>query len=289
MEILEKIMELKNKVRKGAAAHSFSDRIIYYKVWIVIAAVVFSAAAITVGSYAWYYRNSNVSQSAGNSTSDNVSVSVEGFQIMGYVDNGITGDERNERYVFYSEEYNDPEPDASGNTPKIIMVPYDTIGNHNEHTPLVIKIPVRGQAVMNGDALKVTLSINESSDWIGDNLMMKAILSNIVEVKCGVINHDGTDLEIWNAVTGAAENSSGATYVAWGDDNPVKTDVLSFTVSGYTPPVSGKALNLYLIIDYNELLVQKYMIKNKLTIRLGTNETETKFYNDFLKLDVNIA
>lgn len=274
-------------IRKDAAAHSSFDRIHYYNVWVVIAAIVFSAAVITAGSFAWYHRNANVSQSGGNSTSDNISVSVEGFQIMGYIDNGIASDER---YSFYSDEYNDPEPDlGSGKTPKIVMVPYDTIGNHNEHTPLLIKIPVRGEAVTNGADLKVQLSVSESKDWIGDELMLKAILSNIIEVKCGVIDIDGTDLEIWNGVTGAAKNSSGTTYVTWGNDNPVKADVISFTVSGYTPPVSGKALDLYLIIDYNELLVQKYMVKNKLTIRLGTNETETKFYNDFLKLEINTA
>ena len=278
-------MERKDTIRKDAAAHSFFDRVNYYILWAVIAAIVFSTAVITADSFAWYHRNAKVTQRGGNATSDNVLVSVEGFQIMGYIDNGITSDER---YSFYSDEYNDPEPDIdSGKTPEIVMVPYDTIGNHNEHTPLVIKIPVRGEAVTNGDNLKVQLSVRESTDWIGDNLTMKAILSNIIEVKCGVIDVDGTDQEIWNAVTAA--NSGGQTYVVWGDDNPAKTNVLSFTVSGYTPPASGEPLDLYLVIDYNQLLVQKYMVKNKLTIRLGTNETETKFYNDLLKLDVNIA
>ena len=279
-------MGQKDMTRKGATAHSFSDRIDFYYLWVIIATIVFLTAVIPAGSFAWYHRNTNVSQSEGNSTSDNVSVSVEGFQIMGYTDNGLTSDER---YVFYSNEYNDPAPDlSSGKTPKIKMVPYDTIRNRNEHTPLVIKIPIRGEAVANGAALKVKLSISESSDWINDKLQLGAMLSNILEVKCGVIDVKGTDQEIWNAVTTTA-NSGGQTYVVWGDDNPVKTNVLIFTVSGYTPPASGEPLDIYLLIDYNQLLVQKYMIKNKLTIRLGTNETETKFYNDFLKLDVNIA
>ena len=286
MKLSEKETEQKGTTRKVAAAHSFSNRISFYYLWVIIAAIALLAAVITAGSFAWYHRNANVAQSGGNSTSDDVSVSVEGFQIMGYIDNGIIADER---YRFYSDEYNDPELDSSGNVPKIIMVPYDTIGNHNEHTPLVIRIPVRGEAVTNGANLKVQLSVSESADWIDDKLALKAILSNIIEVKCGVIDVGGTDLEIWNAVTGAAESSPGTTYVTWGDDDPVKADVISFTVSGYTPPASGKTLDLYLIIDYNELLVQKYMIKNKLTIRLGTNETETKFYNDFLKLEINTA
>ena len=279
-------MDQKDMTPKAAAAHSFFDWVHYCNLWAVIAAIVFSIAIMATGSFAWYHRNANVSQSEGNSTSDNVSVSVEGFQIMGYTDNGLTSDER---YVFYSDEYNDPAPDlSSGKTPKIKMVPYDTIGNRNDHTPLVIKIPIRGEAVANGADLKVELSISESSDWINDKLQLGAMLSNILEVKCGVIDVKGTDQEIWNAVTATA-NSGGQTYVVWGDDNPVKKNVLSFTVSGYTPPASGEPLDIYLLIDYNQLLVQKYMIKNKLTIRLGTNETETKFYNDFLKLDVNIA
>lgn len=268
---------------------SSTRRKLFKRLLIVLVAGVLAIAAIAVETNAWYLKNARVFFSGGRITSDEVTVSVEGYQVMGYEDNGL---DSGVRYSFYSDEFNNPPLDSqTGLEPKINMIAFDVIDKHNEYTPVVLRIPVMGSAAAAGDSLDVTLTIDNNSDWIvTSGLKLKDILSNLVEVHCGVLSSQyGTDLQTWNAVVDAFDGNTGSTYVTWSEISPQKSYELHFTVSGYTPPANGQPLNVYLMINYNEELIQKYMVKNKQTVELGTNESKTIFYGDFDMLSVDVS
>lgn len=212
-----------------------------------------------------------------------IQVDLENFITMGYLtDNGVDADPR---YTFDSKKYSE----LSGG---ISMVPYDTIQNDNALTPLVIKLPVRGHAVETGATLHIELSIDNNDLWYttaeSGKKQLANILSNILEISCVVSNSEAEGEALWAAVTNITPENL-QTYVTWSEENPQKTNTLSFDISGYTAPAENEYLNLYFIINYNAELVRVYTDKHNESIKFGDTIEEIKFDNDFSALNITFS
>ncbi len=243
--------------------------------------LVLTAAVLVGAVWAWYARSVEVEHTVKPITSDTVSISLDDCAVLKY---WLDTEARPavKRFNRVTSQY-------------IEMLPYDTISNQNEKTPVIVVMPVGGDAISGDMDLKVTVSCTGAYHPADDDTFINQYISNILKVRCAAIpmsefENADTDEKVWQAavdyfadnlitahkyITGGTGNRSkpsagGGQYIV--EITIPKEDIAAATYDGLT--------YLYLELDYDTELVVDMMKQNRVVLRIGSNSSGVLFSDD---------
>ncbi len=244
--------------------------------------------AIFIASLAWFINARQVDSSGMTVQAKGDSVSVERFETFYYVQ-GSDG--------LVCTKYDQSQTDM------VNMLAYDLLSldktSRNEFTPVVVRVPVTGEAIDGVKPLVVTVFC--TGDFT-DGSAIAGNFSNITQVQCGVLS-DGKEGAANDVVWSYAVSAFAATGVF-----PTRTFVelqnqgtiagaskytsASFALSNYaTTEVDGiKTAYVYLLVDYNKTLSTTYISVNRIKgADIGTSASLVNFVNDFSSIVIREA
>lgn len=197
---------------------------------------------------------------------------------------------------------------------RITMPAYDTVFvEKNTMNSLIYRVPVFGNMVRAGGAFDITLSIFDLSDETGyddfnyqtdpvdpetgeptgDDPVIANYLSNVVFVRCAVIDglQDVSEMDSATVFDSALaffrddnNDSLITTHTFFEGTAGAKTGSITFTISDYDYPEGADYLNVYLEVGYNETLIDTWLEANNMSITaemVGTTSNVVDIYSDF--------
>jgi hypothetical protein len=285
----------------------------FIKTIIKILFVVIAAVTVLVAWFtgAWFINNSNVQSEGTFVQADQVPLLAEDYQIYywGYKD----GKETLLRKTA-----------ADG----IRMLSYDMVTSQNEHTPVIIQIPVKGAIFKKTETSEATESQSAAEEPTAFTVSLRAMdsaqiqdgtqiqndtqsnteekstpLSHVIEVRCAMVPAaeiavtDTTDEKIWeNAVAYFSKKSESAEiFLTKQTENGSTTDIwetsLTFPISIPEDMRTDRADELryiYLEIDYNIDLIRTYVQDNKKQVLVGEENSSITFTSDLTGIELTL-
>jgi hypothetical protein len=282
-------MELKHHKDRSPQRKAAQTEIVKTVVTMVLLSLVAGASIAAYLSTAWFINNSQVDAQDQSVSADPVELYADSCWLLNYYMKTVTDENGNQA----QEE--DFECLAEQDVSAIAMMPYDAIFKYNEHTPLVICLAVKGTDVSSGKPFYVNLSTDDQA-WATDNTMNR-LLSNILQVQCFALKTDTPTASngetVWADVVTASETAAAQSFLTFQDGTGGKTDSLTFLVKDYSNAVqstdAGDTLFVYLVLDYNRDLIQKYMDENKVTVRVSQENSDHNFATDLAAIKLTQA
>lgn len=138
--------------------------------------------------------------------------------------------------------------DATNDTDAFELPPYDSIIlSRNEHSSIIIKLLVSGEAVNKGEPITLSFFCRETASDTKS-------LSNVLHFKIGLFNIEETEPALIYQI--AEQNFLDSTTKISFVDNGEKQTGIAYVLSGYNDFIQNMFLNVYIQIDYNPELVQ---------------------------------
>jgi hypothetical protein len=271
----------------------------FIKTIIKILFVVIAAVTVLVAWFtgAWFINNSNVQSEGTFVQADQVPLLAEDYQIYywGYDEN------ENEKETLFRKTA----------TEGIQMLSYDMVTSQNEHTPVIIQIPVKGAIFKKTETSEATESQSAAEEPTAFTVSLRAMdaaqtktpLSHVIEVRCAMVPAaeiavtDTTDEKIWeNAVAYFSKKSESAEiFLTKQTENGSTTDIwetsLTFPISIPEDMRTDRADELryiYLEIDYNIDLIRTYVQNNKKQVLVGEENSSITFTSDLTGIELTL-
>ena len=138
--------------------------------------------------------------------------------------------------------------DATNDTDAFELPPYDSIIlSRNDHSSIIVKLNISGQAVITGSPITFSFFCTETS---ADTKS----LSNVLDFKIGLFTINETEPALIYQV--AEQNFTDSTTKISFINNGIKQTEISYILSDYEDYVQNMFLVVYIQIDYNADLVQ---------------------------------
>ncbi len=249
---------------------------------------MFVLVAIFFASLAWFINARQVDSSGMAVQAKGDSVSVDRFDTFYYVQ---------ESGGYVCKKYDQSQ------TGMVNMLAYDLLSldetSRNEYTPVVIRVPITGEAIDLVKPLVVTVFC--TGDFTNGSTI-DGNFSNITQVQCGVLT-EGKEGEANDVVWSYAKSAFSATgtyptrtFVQLQNQGTItgatKYTSVSFALSNYaTTVVDGvNTAYVYLLVDYNKPLSTTYVSVNRIKGGdIGTSASLVNFNNDFSSIVIREA
>lgn len=214
--------------------------------------LILALSLAVTGIYAWFAINKEV-------TGSGVGVSVNSDDVLTY----------DPTVYRYDKELGSEVIETLSN---IKMSEFDIVFNErNAQNPIYLELPLVGTDISIGNPF--TVYIISDGDYLDEDGLVDKNLSNIVSIRyCFKYSNDGLNYE-------ELQSTSFSNEMLFVNNNS-KNSTISFQVSGYNP---SARLYLYIKIDYNDILVNKYINDHK-----DINQSTLSFIADKIEFNSDI-
>ena len=252
------------------------------KLIIATSAVIFSLAASTTGTYAWF--------------ATNMSVSASGMSITVYVDDTLV-----EYSVYKYDIARDTPVNINSSDAEIFVLnQYDVVfKERNKYNPIYVEIEVTSLAIQSSSSLTFSLERDSNAPTMDENDYLSEYFSSITRYAVatnGAIQggiHDSSDIQnTWDNLNTVFYDRdtqgllSAQVFTSGTTGNYVKQNSLVFNVNYSQNDFIDDSLFIYLYINYDEDLTELYSREHGLSAQALDGSTSYVLGNDLKSIHI---